>query len=751
MKYKTPQELFKNLENYRDNLIEDNKDFFHFDVLDKGFVKYLEHMGSDNKIAQSARTSYQQGTKSINDNKTLIRYLIRKFHSSPLEMGEIKFHIKAPIFVIIQVIRHRTACLSGDTNLWFDEPYRKNKGSRKRRNMTIKEFYNKFHNSSDSIFSPFKKEYDLSKIEPDKLYSVSDISKLIGMNDINIRTAIRNGNLQAKINNSLKKDKYKISGKQMLNYLKSTRTWKVNNKQRYTNMNLRYCNEITGEILHTNIKDIWSNGIRDVYLITLENGYTIKSTDKHLFLTQSGWGTLKSLTELSINKNNKVTWRKEPKFAINGITAYKDKSWLKKQKENGASVSIMAQQAGCSYHTIRKYLKIHDLKFTSSEKGRLSGKSQKGQKRKLKKRVYTPEGLQKIRNRQSGSKSRFWKGGSSTLRKKIATWTTKQAKHIFERDFYKCRICNGKDDLNAHHIDPVWNNQKKGFDFDNLITLCFTCHNNIHRLNQELSFLDWFNKNKDLSLFWKHQNIKLKRPDKKKKTPCRKLIRTFSKLKSIEYIGKEEVFDLEVKTDFHNFVANGFIVHNSVNSESARYSIIKDEFYIPELSELKKQSNINKQGSGELIKKDIGKQILLDINEATDYSSFIYNSLLTKELAREKSRIVLPMNTYMNFHWKIDLNNLFKFLKLRLDSHAQEETRRFAEAIYSIAKFIFPESCIAFEDYVNQSYTLSRMEINVIKNCLKDIDKSNIDYFLSKEESFSKREIKEFKEFFLEE
>lgn len=80
-----------------------------FPVLDHGFVRVVDYMGDDTSIVQAARVSYGKGTKSVRNDEGLIRYLMRHRHSTPFEMCEIKFHIKLPIFVARQWIRHRTA------------------------------------------------------------------------------------------------------------------------------------------------------------------------------------------------------------------------------------------------------------------------------------------------------------------------------------------------------------------------------------------------------------------------------------------------------------------------------------------------------------------------------------------------------------------------------------------------------------------------------------------------------------------
>jgi len=78
-------------------------------VLDHGFVRVIDYMGDDDAIVQAARVSYGKGTKKVSDDRNLIRYLMREWHSTPFEMCEIKYHVKLPIFVARQWIRHRTA------------------------------------------------------------------------------------------------------------------------------------------------------------------------------------------------------------------------------------------------------------------------------------------------------------------------------------------------------------------------------------------------------------------------------------------------------------------------------------------------------------------------------------------------------------------------------------------------------------------------------------------------------------------
>ncbi len=81
-------------------------------VLDKGFVRVIDYMGDDSAIVQAARVSYGKGTKMLNQDRALIHYLMRHRHTTPFEMCDIKFHIKLPIFIARQWIRHRTASVN---------------------------------------------------------------------------------------------------------------------------------------------------------------------------------------------------------------------------------------------------------------------------------------------------------------------------------------------------------------------------------------------------------------------------------------------------------------------------------------------------------------------------------------------------------------------------------------------------------------------------------------------------------------
>lgn len=187
------------------------------------------------------------------------------------------------------------------------------------------------------------------------------------------------------------------------------------------------------------------------------------------------------------------------------------------------------------------------------------------------------------------------------------------------------------------------------------------------------------------------------------------------------------------------FVARQFVRHRTagLNEISGRYSIIKDEFYVPDPEDMAHQSSDNKQGRGALLSAGAAQGASTAIRLASEDSFTSYELLYGVDdadgfgLARELARVVLPLNTYTEWYWKIDLHNLFHFLKLRMDPHAQLEIRRYAYAIANIVQEWVPIAYRAFEDYRLNAVTFSAAEMAVLGNMLGGRDHSSVDAGLS--------------------
>jgi len=202
------------------------------------------------------------------------------------------------------------------------------------------------------------------------------------------------------------------------------------------------------------------------------------------------------------------------------------------------------------------------------------------------------------------------------------------------------------------------------------------------------------------------------------------------------------------------FVMRQLVRHRtaSLNEYSARYSVITDEFYIPEPQNLKPQSTTNKQGrAGEL--DDIQRQhIIDDMHGAWDYNYELYERHINDfGLARETARAILPVGGYTECYWKANLKNFLHMARLRMDKHAQWEIQEFARAMYELAKPYFPLACEAFEDYNVDSVKVSRLEMGLLKRLISNDKWLNLLEDFRSEEGIcnawglSKRELDDFK------
>lgn len=173
----------------------------------------------------------------------------------------------------------------------------------------------------------------------------------------------------------------------------------------------------------------------------------------------------------------------------------------------------------------------------------------------------------------------------------------------------------------------------------------------------------------------------------------------------------------QVQLTFHTkmpiFVARQWVRHRTarLNEISGRYSVMKDEFYVPAPEHIRPQSESNKQGrSDERFSPEVEQQVidLFREEQAEIYKN--YNRLLDLNVARELARNNLPLSLYTEWYWQIDLHNLFHFLRLRLDPHAQYEIRAYAEAMAQCAKAVAPIAYEAFEEHILGSVTFSKAE-----------------------------------------
>lgn len=194
-----------------------------------------------------------------------------------------------------------------------------------------------------------------------------------------------------------------------------------------------------------------------------------------------------------------------------------------------------------------------------------------------------------------------------------------------------------------------------------------------------------------------------------------------------------EMCEIKFHVKLPVFVARQWIRHRmaSVNEYSARYSILDKEFYFPEACDLAAQSTDNRQGRGTVLSGEEAAKVfeLLKTDAERCYDDYEY--MLNEDnfgnkvdpnrlgLARELARMNLPLNIYTQWYWKIDLHNLFHFLNLRADRHAQKEIRVYADKILDIVRLWVPMSAAAFEEYQRGGTHISKKGMEVVRRLLK--------------------------------
>ncbi len=207
-----------------------------------------------------------------------------------------------------------------------------------------------------------------------------------------------------------------------------------------------------------------------------------------------------------------------------------------------------------------------------------------------------------------------------------------------------------------------------------------------------------------------------------------------------------EMCEIKFHVKLPVFVARQWIRHRTanINEYSARYSILDREFYIPAPDNLAAQSTANAQGRGDVLPPEEAERVIETLKADCAAAYGRYEDMLSDEgqtgLARELARMILPANIYTQWYWKIDLHNLFRFISLRADHHAQFEIRAYADVIGGITRRWVPSAWKAFEDYESGGGHFSAVQMACLRTMLAGGD-------VSQETSgMSPREWREFNE-----
>ena len=550
-----------------------------FKTYDKGFIRVVDYMGTEDSIVQAARVSYGRGTKTSSDDRGLIRYLMRHSHTTPFEMCEIKLHVKVPMDTWRQWIRHRTACLAGDTVLQFDLPGRLEEG-RGLYTLTVREVFERFQPTENTQ-------------RPDK---------------------------------------------QKNPYFK---------RERVQGMKLRCVDEETQAVRHTNVVDVWETGIKPVYRVEVEGGAHAKMSRDHLCLTSRGWLKLCEFVDLEA-----------PVLTTNGTRIL----LVGPGKDTGVEPRFnTVDPATESWRPVVGW----ENYYAVSDQGRV-------------RRVVGGRGSRSFGRCKQLTPSR---GHAVVSLNKPGIQVVKFVHALMLESF----------------VGPP----PEGME---------GCHNDGNGLNNRLDNLRW-------------GTPKSNGEDRVRDDATTSLRADLRAIMSVQLVGEEMTYDLEVSGPWHNFSANGLVVHNSVNEYSTRYSEAIDDMAVTLPGEWRFQSGTNKQGSSGFLSETQGALLSSEEAQFHETAKRVYRQRLDHGVAREQARKDLPLSNYTEAYWKIDLHNLMHgFLSLRLDRHAQLEIRQCAAPIHEVAKAWVPNVYEAFEDYDHRrsAVRLSRLDAEVIRYCVRN-------------------------------
>ena len=439
---------------------------------------------------------------------------------------------------------------------------------------------------------------------------------------------------------------------------------------------LRVLNTKTGVFQKSNIKDIWYKGEQEVYEIKLENNKTIKCTTNHKIYTKKGFYTISEglkvgdfvgVNGVSINVENKP-------YTFESF--YKDASNYTRKE--------FAKTHNLKYELIKKWGYIFKVEFKEDEnknfkKGIISWNTGKAG-------TYKIDIKDRKHNPLKGDKSNFWKGGTSSERQKITAWTTLQSKIVHKKYNYTCQSCGeGNSVLHCHHIIPVSTDLEKSYNVDNLITLCQKCHSTIHKsIKSEMEFAKKI-LNGDYNILDKNWGKHIKLPKKRVDYSHSNKKVHFSKIISIEKIGVEKTYDIEVEGDHNNFVANGIVVHNS-----GRYKELKeDKFYIP------KDWGTHTETNADILNKYNVYDWATLLQQKSQEMNYLYHEclkdltpVLGRARAKESARFFKTYNSQINTFNKFSFDGVLQFYRKRSSSHAQLEIQDVANQMIQCIKNI---------------------------------------------------------------
>jgi len=397
------------------------------------------------------------------------------------------------------------------------------------------------------------------------------------------------------------------------NYVTIKKLFERQQWKNYKNILLRVYDEENKIFKTASFREIFYTGIKPIFEITLEDGKKLKCTKNEKFFTIDGkYQILEDIVGLEVMASNKAVMTKEGYIGVNGDICYQNYKWLKSIRNEvpKKSLSEIAEISGVSTHTIRKWLRIHNLQYTKKEVSEYTtiwNKGKFGYKTSLK---HSHKHIDAIKKARSGPNCNWWKGGvERSERLKIADWCQTIRKRKLDEYFFSCKECGSHKRLELDHIVPVYQDINLVYNYDNIQVLCHECHTLKHDIKERRG---WQNKSKG--------NI---------------LVPRFEKIIKIEYVGEEDTYDIEVEHSSHNFIANKIMVHNSQRyADPTQMRFVKREARLQDSNN--RQNSIKTKDYGLMAEWEREQNRILDLVQSS------YKWAIEQGIAKEQARAILP-------------------------------------------------------------------------------------------------------------
>lgn len=413
---------------------------------------------------------------------------------------------------------------------------------------------------------------------------------------------------------------------------------------------VRVYDEASKTLVPAKVKEVFFTGRKPLYRVKLANGKSIVSTAQHKFLTKSGFSELGKMSVGDV-------------VGCNGVPVHQDREWLEATKkscvEDGSGLIGISLKSGVSSHTIRKWLKKHDLQFTKTEVSsytKIWNRSLPTTEQPRFGKTVSDETREKMSDSaRKGNLCQLFVDGRSakrSWRQQVFDWQYKYKNAILKRDNEQCRSCGDTNNLEIDHIIPVKEDPTVAFSLANLQVLCQPCH-------------------------------------RKKSASEAKQTVSWSKIEKIEFVGEGETYDLEVEHVSHNYIANGIVTHNS-----QRYAEAQDYIeYAP-----RRQDNKNRQNSFDDLPDSVHATWNEYVKQVVSLTHSYYKELLKMGVAKECARFLLPQNTMTKLYMKGSVRSWIHYLEVRRHPSAQKEHRELADMIWGVFKEQFPTVARAVEE-----------------------------------------------------